>query len=58
VSNATLFITLNARLKALGLEIEKNISIPWIRRNNEEHGFIGKGIAGINILIGMGKITN
>jgi hypothetical protein len=42
----------------LGLEIKKDVSIPRIKRANEEYRFIGETIYRLGVFINMGKITN
>jgi hypothetical protein len=57
VMNTMTFFTRDIGLKTLGLEINKDISIPRIRRAYEEQSFIRERISGLNIFINAGKVA-
>ena len=52
----TLFMG-NVRLKALGLEVKEDVSVPRIRGADEENRFIGERISRFDVFIGMREST-
>ena len=58
VANTSTLFTGNVRLKALGLEIKEDVSIPRIRGVDEEKSFIKERIFGFNIFISMGEVSD
>jgi hypothetical protein len=58
MANMMTLFTRDIRLKTLGLEIKKDISIPRIGCANEEQSFIGERISRLSIFISMGKVAN
>jgi hypothetical protein len=58
LENTSTLLTGSVRLKALGLEIKENVSIPRIRCVDEEKSFVRERISRFDIFIGMGEISN
>jgi hypothetical protein len=57
VNTSTLF-TGSVRLKALGLEIKEDVSIPRIRGADEEKSFFREIISRLDIFISMGEVAD
>jgi hypothetical protein len=57
VNMSTLF-TESVRLKALGLEIKEDVSIPRIRGADEEKSFFKERISRFDVFISMGEIAD
>jgi hypothetical protein len=55
VTNTSTFFMRDIGLKTLGLEIKKDVSIPRIRRVDEEQSFSKERIYGLSIFISMGR---
>jgi hypothetical protein len=58
MANTTTFFTRDIKLKTLGLEIKKDISIPWVGGVDEEQSLIKERISGLSIFISMGKVVD
>jgi hypothetical protein len=58
VENTSMLFTGSVRLKALGLEVKEDVSIPRIRGADEEKSFIRERISRFDIFISMGEIAD
>jgi hypothetical protein len=55
---ASTFITGNMRKKTLSLEVEQDISIPWIERVNKEYKLIRERFVNHGFLIDSGNFRH
>ena len=58
VANTSTLFTLSVRLKALGLEVKEDVSVPRIRGADEEKSFVRERISRFDIFISMGEIAD
>jgi hypothetical protein len=58
VANTSTLFAGSVRLKALGLEVKEDVSVPGIRGTDEEKSFIGERISRFNVFISTREIAN
>jgi hypothetical protein len=58
VANTLTLFTGSVRLKALGLEVKEDVSVPRIRCADEENSFVRERISRFDVFISMGEIID
>jgi hypothetical protein len=58
VANTSKLFTGSVRLKALGLEVKEDVSIPRIRGVDEEKSFVRERISRFDVFVNMGEIAD